>query len=181
MPAQPEPGRRPRRLRARATRDTLRDLTTIVVLVLALIGVARAGDAVQQQQEGRRAGQAITCGALNAVIDAGRGVIRSGITGIDREQLIAALRRHNLPVGRAQRAIAAATRDGFAGDQFARTVRRYGLRPGDVRRALADAAADAYAQRVTRRVDQENGSTSVVRKDGLLDCKRLRQITGVSH
>lgn len=165
----------------RSYRDIIRDVSTIVVLAIALVAVAQANRAVTQQTEGRRIGQAVTCGALNAVIDAGRSVIRSGATGIDRKQLITALRRYNLPVARAQRAIAAATRNVVSTDQFARTVRRYGLEPLVVRRALSDAAAEAYARKVAERVQSENGVVSVVRKDGLLDCQRLRQVTGVSR
>lgn len=140
-----------------------------------------AGDAkkaLAEQNVGRRIGQRTTCGALNAVISAGRRAIQSG-ADIDPAELDAALKRFDLPVDRARRAIAEAINSSTTLHEIEKFLRRRGLPPRRTLAAISSARAETYVHGITSTIIAAGGAVSVVRKDGLLDCAQLRVVTGV--
>ena len=122
-------------------------------------------------------GQRTTCGALNALIDAGRTIIQA--QRVDQGNLDEILRRFGLPVAKTKRAIAAAVARSLVSDEFAKVVRSYGLPPAKVREAIQIALAEGYAKQITDSIVKAGGAASVVRDDGLLDCGQLRRASKI--
>lgn len=63
--------------------------------------------------------------------------------------------------------------------EFERNLERLGYPPERQRKAAARAAAKGYAASIAAAVQQESGVRGLVRKDGSLNCERLRQVTHV--
>jgi hypothetical protein len=60
--------------------------------------------------------------------------------------------------------------------EFERTLTKMGLPSFPVRKRSADAAAAAYGQAIAMRVEQATHRKGLTRKDGTLDCERIRQV-----
>lgn len=63
--------------------------------------------------------------------------------------------------------------------EFERNLERLGYPPRKQRTQAANAAAKAYAAAIAKSVQEESGVKDLVRKDGSLDCARLRKVTHV--
>ncbi len=65
--------------------------------------------------------------------------------------------------------------------EFARALEDLGLPPQTTRERYAAIAADAYARNVSRAVLSGSGVRGVVRRDGTLDCKALREAAKIGE
>lgn len=61
--------------------------------------------------------------------------------------------------------------------EFERNLRKLGYPSAEERKVGQELAAAAYARSIATRVQASTGRTDLVRPDGSLDCKRLRQVT----
>jgi hypothetical protein len=59
---------------------------------------------------------------------------------------------------------------------FERTLTKMGLPSFPSRKRSAEAAAAAYGQAIAMRVEQATHRKGLTRKDGTLDCERIRQV-----
>lgn len=127
-------------------------LCTIVTVVIVAPTVLDTSRTTAQIQEGRRAGQQITCAANAAVIDAGRSVITGHAPG--------------KPPAPPPRAVE-------------RTLRKLGYPPFAVRQQRAERAGDEYGRQIARAIQRATRVKGLVKRDGTLDCKRLAAATGI--
>lgn len=125
-------------------------LVSVIALVAALVislGVLGTNDKVEQQRAGRNIALAVNCGALSAVIDAGRATITGG--GILPPELEQFLERHGYPPKDVRDAQAKAAANAY-GNRIADAVQRTSGLEGIVRadgglncKALAEYTAAA--------------------------------------
>lgn len=127
-------------------------LCTIVTVAVVAPTVLDTSRTTTQIQEGRRAGQQITCAANAAVIDAGRSVITGHAPGKPPATPPPAVER---------------------------TLRKLGYPPFAVRQQQAERAGDEYGRQIARAIQRATRVKGLVKRDGTLDCERLAAATGI--
>lgn len=126
-----------------------RDVWLIIISVVVLwssISTYQNGQDTYRNQQDQRTGRRVAVGATCAAVS---GVIEAGRATIASGVII----KPKL---------------------FERNLERLGLPPVDVRRDSAEDAAVAYSRAIAIRVAQATHNSSLVRKNGTLDCRRLQ-------
>lgn len=93
-----------------------RDFWNVITTVVVAVALINADNAIDQQKAGRKAAVQVTCGALSAVIEAGRATI-TGSGEIQPPEFAKALERLGYPPKKVRRAAAEE-----AADQYRRLI-----------------------------------------------------------
>lgn len=102
----------------------------------------------EQQRDGRAVAIDALCGAISGVVEAGRATITAGTGKDDKETA------------------------------FTRALVRLGYPPISVRRTQANDAAKAYGKAIAKAVEDATKQKHLTRKDGSLDCSRVKRVAG---
>jgi hypothetical protein len=132
------------RLRIAPNENWYRDVVLFFVSLFVIIAVTKTSDVIHQQRHDRSATASAICGAMNAVIHAGRATITGGAGGVSGE-FERNLRKLGYPPRKVRQAQA---------------------------RKAADLYAASIAQGVAANTTGVS-LRGLVRSDGTLDCQRL--------
>lgn len=131
--------------------NAYRDVWLIAITVLCLVAIDRTDSKVERQREGRATANAIVCGAVSAVIDAGQATITGSSAGGGSEEFLRNLEKLGYPPENVRKA------------QAEKAARAY---------------ARSIAERVEKQAGAEG--EGIVRPDGSIDCKKLARVTAAT-
>lgn len=130
-------------------------LICLVVTLVVSATTLRNREDLLDQKAGRAVALDVTCGAASAVIEAGRRTITGSSVARD-------------------------PKTGKVDQKRELALRKLGFPPLKVRERHAAEAAAEYAREIARRVEEQSGRRGLVRKDGALDCGRLKRAVGAA-
>lgn len=123
----------------------------VVILIACIVAFALLLiHANHEIQDGRRAGTNVSCAAIGAIAEAGRQTIEQGSAAIEP-------------------------------DRFRINLEKLGLPPVDTdeSRKRAHESGQKYVTRLNMQVQERTGIQDLIRKDGTLNCSRLREAAGL--